>query len=94
MKPIDAQLNDHRAKQLQAAKDERSRRYEASMRMIDIAATLVRLRLPFRAHDESQISKNKGTFREIAQLVARYDPVLSTHLNKSSQNPKDRKSVV
>jgi hypothetical protein len=87
MKPIDAQLNDHRAKQLQAAKDERSHRYEASMRIIDIVATLARLRLPFRGHDESQTFQNKGTFREIAELVARYDPILSTHLNKSNRNP-------
>ena len=87
-KPIDAQLDRQRAYQLQAAKLERSERFDASSTIIDVAVTLARLRLPFRGHDETCDSTNRGVFREIIDLLSRYHAPLHNHIVKSSQNPK------
>jgi len=73
---------------VQTAQLERSERFNASSTIIDVAVTLARLRLPFRGHDETCDSSNMGVFREIIDLLSRYDATLHNHIVKSSRNPK------
>ncbi|CAM4275719.1 unnamed protein product [Leuciscus chuanchicus] len=86
--PVDAQLSVQRANQIELKTKERQNRFQAVFRLADIASTLARLRLPFRGHDESETSKNKGVFREVTRLVARYDDVLHAHIELAKKNPK------
>nr|XP_055045508.1 zinc finger MYM-type protein 1-like [Misgurnus anguillicaudatus] len=92
--PVDEQLSTQKANQIKLQTKERENRYDALLRLTDISSTLARLRLPFRGHDESVDSKNKGVFREITELVARYDEVLQTHLESSKKNPKGVPSYI
>ena len=85
--PIESQLDRQRACRLQTAQLERSERFNASSTIIDVAVTLARLRLPFRGHDETCDSTDRGVFREIIDLP-RYDATLHIHIVKSSRNPK------
>lgn len=43
--------------------------------------------MPFRGHDETESSENKGVFRELAQCIARWNPNLARHFEKSASNP-------
>ncbi len=92
--PVYEQLSIQKANQIKLQTKEREIRYDALLRLTDITSTLARLRLPFRGHDESADSKNKGVFREVTDLVARYDTVLQTHLESSQKNPKGVPSYI
>ncbi|MGH0124322.1 UNVERIFIED_CONTAM: hypothetical protein FKN15_032636 [Acipenser sinensis] len=86
--PIEQQLSAQWLQQLELRTKEWENRHKSAIRLADIAATLARLRLPFRGHDESKDSSNKGVFRERATLVACYDPVIKEHLDSAQRNPK------
>ncbi len=43
---------------------------------IDVARMLVKLGLPFRGHDESKESNNRGNFREFRDYTAEQNPSL------------------
>ncbi|KAL7395267.1 hypothetical protein ABVT39_013459, partial [Epinephelus coioides] len=86
--PVDEQLSAQKAKQVQLKTKERENRHSAVYRLADIASTLARLRLPFRGHHESESSTNRGVFKEITELVGRYDDVLHTHLEAAKKNPR------
>lgn len=55
-------------------------------RLIDIVLLLGKIGKPFRGHDESFLSNQKGMFREIVDLLARYDDVLKIHLLSGPKN--------
>lgn len=76
--PVDEQLSTQKANQVKFQTKER----ETDLKWADVAATLARLRLSFRGHDESEDSTNKGVSREITELVARYDKLLLSHHGK------------
>lgn len=38
----------------------------------------------FQGHDERQESANKGNYRELVDLIARYDDILAEHIENSS----------
>jgi hypothetical protein len=52
--------------------------------LIDTTTLLRRKELAFRGHDESAVSDNKGNYIEFADVVARYDEALSSHLESST----------
>ena len=54
---------------------------EVLRRLIDTTTLLGRPELAFRGHDESADSANKGNYGEPADVFARYDEVLSSHLS-------------
>lgn len=84
---VDIQLSDERKKQIEFRSQERQERYSVLSILFDITNTLARLHLPFRGHDESLSSSNKGVFLEITDLVGRWNKELSMHLSKSRANP-------
>ncbi|KAL4107373.1 hypothetical protein QTP88_017731 [Uroleucon formosanum] len=49
-------------------------------RLIDIVICLVKSGRPFRGHDESSHSVNQGLFKELVNLLSKYDTVLKKHL--------------
>ncbi len=53
-------------------------------RFIDVVCFLGEQQLAFRGHDESQKSANRGNYVELLNLCAKTDPLLKSHLEKSS----------
>ena len=47
---------------------------------IDTARLLLKQGLPFRGHDESKTSYNRGNYREFYQCLAEHDPALAKAL--------------
>ena len=45
-----------------------------------------RLEIALRGHDESDVSLNKGNFREILEVVAKHDPIVKQRLEQGPQN--------
>ena len=41
---------------------------------------LAKQELPFRGHDESILSLNKGNYRELLALIGKFDSVFEQHL--------------
>jgi hypothetical protein len=53
-------------------------------RLIDVTVHLAKQELPFRGHNETQDSSNRGNYIETLNLLAKHDTVLDAHL----KNPK------
>ena len=87
-KPIDSVLDEEKKLQLQQGNQERHDRYCILPLLVDVTSTLGRLRLPFRGHDETVVSDNKGVFLEVLDLIARWNANLESHLSKSRSKPK------
>lgn len=64
------------------AKVDRNR--DIFFRLIDITCFLAKQELPFRAHNETESSLNKGNFIETVELLAKYDGLLENHLHNYS----------
>ena len=45
-----------------------------------------RLEIALRGHDESDVSLNKGNFRQILEVVAKHDPVIKQRLEQGPRN--------
>jgi hypothetical protein len=67
---------------------------------IDVARILLKKGLPFRGHDESVKSLNKGNFREFRNFAAQQNPTLRTAVNKKKSDnslliaPEIQKDIV
>ncbi|KAG8090684.1 hypothetical protein GUJ93_ZPchr0011g26998 [Zizania palustris] len=67
---------------------------------IDVARQLLKLGLPFRGHDESKDSYNKGNFLEFRDFLAQHDPALGKVVGKDAANnslmvsPEIQKDIV
>lgn len=55
-------------------------------RLIDITCFLAGQELPFRGHNETTDSENRGNFIECVKLLANYDGILGDHLHTISEN--------
>lgn len=77
-----------------ATSSEVQERREYLKRIVAVTSLLGKQGIPFRGHDESCESHNKGMFAECFQLVQKFDPFLqsytpplnTTYLSSSSQN--------
>nr|XP_009775564.1 PREDICTED: zinc finger MYM-type protein 1-like [Nicotiana sylvestris] len=84
-------------KQSEKEKIESRRRLSAS---IDVARFLLRLGLPFRGHDESQSSTNRGIFLELLQWYGDIDPDIGSIIlenapkNEMMCSPMIQKDIV
>ncbi|KAL4090577.1 hypothetical protein QTP88_025382 [Uroleucon formosanum] len=85
-KSIDCQLNSAQIVVLKKNEEERIKNRNIMRRLIDIVLLLGKTGKPFRGHDESILSNQKGMFREIIDLLARYDDVLKIHLLSGPKN--------
>lgn len=54
-------------------------------RLIDMTCFLGMQELSFRGHDETADSVNRGNFIEMMNVLAKYDSILSQHLNNAGQ---------
>ncbi|KAF3835860.1 hypothetical protein F7725_028418 [Dissostichus mawsoni] len=74
--------------------DEQQRRVKRNRgilkRLINCVVYLGKQELPFRGHDESVTSSNKGNYIELLDLVAEYDSDLHTHLATSTPDQRCR----
>ena len=57
---------------------------EVLKRLIDVTCHLVNQELPFRGHDESYSSLNRGNYVELVQLLKEYDTVLKDHIEAAT----------
>uniref|UniRef100_A0A1S3Z6H0 Zinc finger MYM-type protein 1-like n=1 Tax=Nicotiana tabacum TaxID=4097 RepID=A0A1S3Z6H0_TOBAC len=84
-------------KQSEKEKSESRRRLSAS---IDVVRFLLRLGLPFRGHDESQSSTNRGIFLELLQWYGDIDPDIESIIlenapkNEMMCSPMIQKDIV
>lgn len=53
-------------------------------RLIDATCYLAKQELPFRGHDESSDSKNKGNYVEFLEVLREYDSLLDNHLKEAT----------
>lgn len=64
---------------------------EIIKRIIDVIIMLATCDLPFRGHREGSVgtvSTNKGNFIHILELLAKYDPLLESHLKNNTNRDK------
>ena len=57
---------------------------EILKRFIQITCFLGIQEIPFRGHDESETSDNRGNYVELAHLLANFDEKLQTHLDTAT----------
>lgn len=57
---------------------------EILKRLIDVVIFLGKQECPFRGHDETEGSNNKGLYVELLQFLSEYDPLLANHLKTST----------
>ncbi|KAL1454619.1 hypothetical protein WDU94_010835 [Cyamophila willieti] len=57
---------------------------EILKRLIDATCFLAQQELPFRGHDETEASFNRGNYVELLKLMSLYDPILADHLDKAT----------
>ncbi|XP_031569415.1 zinc finger MYM-type protein 1-like [Actinia tenebrosa] len=98
-KPIDCILDEQKEKERSARAAQIERNQQIIIRISDVCKFLAKQNIAFRGHDESKDSCNKGNFRELIELLAKYDPLLNEHLLKAPKNstylsPEIQNSVI
>lgn len=76
---------DSELKRLNQLEIEKNR--QIVQRLLDCILFLAKQNLSLRGHRESDTSSNRGNFIELVHLIAKYDPLLASHLesNKKKQ---------
>lgn len=85
-KSIDEVIDSNKTLQLSKRESERLNNREIMKRLIDIVICLAKCGKPFRGHDESHTSYQKGMFLELIQILYKYDTVLKTHIDSGPKN--------
>ena len=78
---IDTFLNQQRCAAINQHNKEVKKNREILKRSIQITCFLGIQEIPFRGHDESETSDNRGNYVELAHLLANFDEKLQTHLD-------------
>ncbi|XP_025192695.1 zinc finger MYM-type protein 1-like [Melanaphis sacchari] len=78
--------NIGQTEQLSKRESERLNNREMMKRLIDIVICLAKCGKPFRGHDESHTSYQKGMFLELIQILYKYNTVLKTHIDSGPKN--------
>jgi len=55
-------------------------------RLVEVTVCLAKCGKPFRGHNESCHSLQKGLFKEFVELLSRYDMVLQNHFENGPKN--------
>lgn len=82
--PINQLLDEGLRLQTAAHNEKVRRNRDALKRLIDTTTFLGMQELALRGHDERENSANKGNYREMVQVLARYDAILAEHLETSA----------
>lgn len=72
------------AEQLRTHNAEVDRNRLVLSRFVDCVKFLSIHELAFRGNDESYDSTNRGNYKDLASLIAKYDPILDNHLSNST----------
>ena len=67
-------------------RDEKNRWREILKRLRDVIKLLASQSLAFRGHDETPNSNNSGKFLAVLHFIARYDPIIDSHLSSLFSN--------
>lgn len=62
-------------------------------RFVDVVRFLADQELGFRGHDETELSRNKGKYKELISLISKYDEPLREHLESSFLFRGDSKTI-
>ena len=81
---IDLQLNQQMKISVKLHNEGVTKNREILKRLIDCICFLAKQELPFRGHDESTDSINRGNYIELLNLLSEYDVMLANHLKESS----------
>ena len=79
-------LNEQRRDQLRARQVLIAKNRKVVGRLFDVTRLLAKLNLPFRGHDETDSSKNRGVFRELVEFLGECDKSVKDHLQNSPAN--------
>jgi len=85
-KSIDCVLDKAKEVSLSKKSEERIKNRQIMNRLIDIVICLCKGGRPFRGHNESSTSNNQGLFKEILNLLSKYDDLLKTHFQEGPKN--------
>ncbi|KAK1886769.1 Protein Dok-7 [Dissostichus eleginoides] len=80
---IDLQLDEQRRRETIMHNEKVNTNREILKRLIHCVIFLGKQELPFRGHDESRESANRGNYLELLTFLAEYDPDLHYHLSTS-----------
>ncbi|KAJ3581470.1 hypothetical protein NHX12_016607 [Muraenolepis orangiensis] len=80
---IDLQLDEQRRSETTMHNEKVKKNREILKRLIHCVIFLGKQELPFRGHDESRESANRGNYLELLTFLAKYDPDLHYHLSTS-----------
>ena len=81
---IDTLLNQQRCVAINQHNEEVEKNRENLKRFIQITCFLGIHKIPFRGHDESETSDNRGNYIELAHLFANFDEKLQAHLDTAT----------
>lgn len=81
---IDTLIDSQRKAEVHKHNEQVNKNREILKRLIDAVCYLAKQELPFRGHDESSASVNRGNYKELLNLLRNYDSPLDTHLNTST----------
>lgn len=85
-KSIDEIIDINKTVCLKTREAERLKNRKLMERLVDITICLAKGGRPFRGHDESINSHQKGLFREFIQVLSKYDVVLKDHIDFGPKN--------
>ena len=86
-KAVDMQLSEERDREVSRRQETVRRNRQTLQRVFSVVRFIARLSLPFRGHDETQQSLNRGVFLEFIHYLAENgDTVLADHLSEAAAN--------
>ncbi|XP_022181296.1 zinc finger MYM-type protein 1-like [Myzus persicae] len=86
LKPIDTVLDEEREHIHSQKEQQRLKNRQIMQRLIDITLCIGIGGRSFRGKNEKETSYNKGLFKDIVTLLAKYDPLLKSHLELGPKN--------
>lgn len=86
LKPIDTVLDEGREHIHSQKEQQRLKNRQIMQRLIDITLCIGIGGRSFRGKNEKETSYNKGLFKDIVTLLAKYDPLLKSHLELGPKN--------
>lgn len=85
-KSIDEVIDSNKTLIVQKREVERSENRKIMERLINIAICLSKGGRPFRGHNEKNDRVQQGLFKEMVNILAKYDDVLRNHMNIGPKN--------
>jgi len=91
---IDEVIDSNKTLKLSKRESERLNNMEIMKRLTDIVICIAKCGKPFRGHDESHTSYQKGMFLELIQILYKYDTVLKTHIDSGPKNAMYTSNII